>query len=504
MKRKCKSCANIEKIYKEFYLLNANLYKYNLYVFKKICETISQDRMNCNGNYCKSLRETDMKYLSVSEDKQDSFDILLANSHDIYSYHTQDNKANSEIQAIMKLDGRLDFDKLKRAVRLSVDAQPVFGCRFVEGEPPYWKRLDNIDEITFCSMEEIQNQDEAVQRFLQSPLDTETDPMVKVQVLRSEEYDILGVKVNEICCDGTGIKEYLELLANIYSCLDQVEGTFLPKPRIESREEQDSLLKELNRACPEVRGNPTTDTQTTKWTFPWRQRREASVSFEIIRLPQVSLELLYQYGRSREATVKDLILTAFYRTMFQISKPKYGVPMDILSTVNLRSYLPDSRTQAIRNLSGGIITRLSRRMNESFEDTLSRVVNATKEIKEIDEENVEKTSFTYFNDYFEHMSQVSENPARSSTCINQICYPGLCDLGDISEALIGFGSNVVTDAYITPSVVRAPGFLILVSTYNGTLTMSIGYTKDAISQKDVRGLLSMIKNELMRGCSNKK
>jgi len=31
--------------------------------------------------------------------------------------------------------------------------------------------------------------------------------------------------------------------------------------------------------------------------------------------------------------------------------------------------------------------------------------------------------------------------------------------------------------------------------------MSIGYYKDSISQKDMDGLLNMVKNELMRGCA---
>ena len=140
--------------------------------------------------------------------------------------------ANFQIQAIMKLDGRLDFDKLSRAVRLSVDAEPVFGCRFVENDPPYWKRLDNIDKIKFCSFEETDNPDEAIQRFLESPLDMDNDPMVKVKLIRSDQYDTLCLKINHACCDGAGTKEYIQLLSEIYSCIDQENDIFIPKPSI--------------------------------------------------------------------------------------------------------------------------------------------------------------------------------------------------------------------------------------------------------------------------------
>lgn len=523
---------NILEFYKGISVLDATFCKYNLDIFNKFCEDISQNMMNYYENYSKAIEKfadtnkSSLDSINISPAKahkvcnadtnkssggnnQNSIDILPASGHDICNYLTRYNMANFQIQAIIKLDGRLDFDKLKRAVRLSVDAEPVFGCRFVEDDPPYWKRLDNLDEITFCSLEETDNSDEAVMRFLQSSLNMDNDPKVKIKLIRSEQYDILGVKVNQACCDGTGAKEYIQLLSNIYSCIDQEDGTFIPEPKIGGRKDQDRLFKELGITCPELRWNPLLDIPKTMWTFPWIQRGGDSIRFAVCRLPQGSLESIYQYGKSREATVNDLILTAFYRTMFRISKPVYSVPMDISSTVDLRRYLPDHKTEAIRNLSGGFITSIARIMNESFEGTLSRVVNATKKIKDrrtgvnnaMVEEYVEKTSFTYFHDYFERMSQTSEISAKFPTYIGNVCFPGLSNLGYISKSLIRFGKNVVTDAYIIPPVIRAPGFLLLASSYNGILTMSIGYYKASISQRDMEGLLNIIKNELMRGCA---
>jgi NRPS condensation-like uncharacterized protein len=513
---------NILKIYKGINLLNAKICKYNLDILNKFYRDMFRNRMNYNKSLSKALKKSDhtnkasggnkqdsIDTLPASRgNKQDSIDILTASGHDICNYLARYSMANCQIQAIMKLEGRLDFDKLKRAVRLSVDAEPVFGCQFIEDDPPYWKRLDNIDEITFCSLEETNNSDEAVMSFLQSPLDMVNDPNVKVKIIRLEGYDILGIKVNHACCDGTGTKEYIQLLSYIYSCIDQGDGTFIPEPKIGGRKEQDTLFKELGITCPEVRWNPLLDTNKTMWTFPWIQRGGDSIRFAVCRLPQGSLESIYQYGKPREATVNDLVLTAFYRTMFKISKPIYSVPMDISSTVDLRRYLPDHKTEAIRNLSGGFITRIARIVNESFEGTLYRVVNETRKLKDgstgvnnaMGEEYVEKTRFTYFHDYFERMSQTTEISAKLPTYIGNVCFPGLSNLGYISKSLISFGKNVVTDAYFIPPVIRAPGFLLLASSYNGVLTMSIGYYKASISQRDMEGLLNIIKNELMRGC----
>jgi len=500
---------NIVEFYKGIGLLDTMLFKYNLDVFNKFYKDISQNMMNYYTNYSKALEKLANPNRTSVDNMHDSKDIIPASGHDICNYLTRYSMSNFQIQAIMKLDGRLDFDKMKRAVRLSVDVEPVFGCRFIEDDPPYWKRLDNIDEINFCSLEEADNSDEAVMRFLQSSLDMDNDPKVKVKILRSEQYDILAVKLNHACCDGAGAKEYIQLLSNIYSCIDQEDGTFIPEPQIGGRKDQDKLFKGLGVTCPELRWNPVLDIPKSSWTFPWKQRGGDSIRFAICRLPQGSLDSIYKYGKYREATVNDLILTAFYRTMFKISKPIYSVPMDISSTIDLRRYLPDHKTKAIRNLSGGFVTRIARIMNETFEGTLSRVANATKKIKDSragvnnsrDEEYVEKTSFTYFHDNFDRMSQTSEISAKFPNYIGNVCFPGLSNLGYISTSEIRFGENVVTDAYITPPAIRAPGFLLLASSYNGILTMSIGYYKDSISQKDMDGLLNMVKNELMRGCA---
>lgn len=504
---------NILKRYKGIRLLDAMFYKYNLDVFNKLYRYTLQNKVNQHKNHSKTLKKAD-KFTGVNNQDSinifsDSIDILPASRHDIRNYLARNCMANYYVQAIMRLDGRLDFDKLTRAVRLSVDVEPVLGCRLVEDNTKYWKRLDNIDEIDFCSLEETDNSEEAIKRFLQSPLDIDDGLMVKVKIIRSEQYDILGVKVNHLCCDGTDTKEYIQLLSRIYSCIDQGDA-FIPEPKISGIKNQERLFEELCRAHPGLSEDSMLDTKMAKWRFPWIQRGGDSIRFSVFRLPQGSLESIYQYGKLRDATVNDLILTAFYRAMFKTSKPEYGVPMDISSSVDLRRFLPDKETQAIRNLSGGFITRIARIRKESFEDTLSRVVNTTKKIKDnrvnnkMDEENVENTFFTYFQEYFESMSQTSEISSKRTMYIGDECFPGLSNFGYISKTLISFGKNVVTDAYIIPSVIRAPGFLLLSSSYNGILTMSIGYCKASTSQRDMKGLLNDIKKELMRGCECEK
>jgi NRPS condensation-like uncharacterized protein len=431
-------------------------------------------------------------------------DIMPAYAHDFGNYVARYGMGNFQIQVIMKLDGRIDFDKLSRAVRLSVDAEPVLGCRFVEHDPPYWKRLEDIDKTEFCSMEETTNVEDAVQRFLESRLDMDHDPMVKVKLIRSQEYDTIGIKLNHTCTDGAGTKEYIHLLAHIYSCIDCENGEYVPKPSIRSREDHERVLNALGIENPEL-DNSVVESPKTVWPFPWKSGGCKNVTpFVICRLPAGQLDILSRYTKERGATINDLILAAMYRAMFKLSRPPYGIPMDIGLTVDLRRYLPDNKAQAIRNFSGGIVLRIPRIHGESFEGTLSRVVSVMKHKKNANPgyesasgaERIEIFNFHQFLAFSRFMSKTSEILSQ----ISFFCSPGLSNLGLISKSLIKFGEHEVTDAYIIPPVIRAPGLLIIASSYNGILTLGTGYYEGSINRKFLEKLLNKMKSELMEGC----
>ncbi|ODA40015.1 condensation domain-containing protein [Desulfosporosinus sp. BG] len=431
-------------------------------------------------------------------------DVMPAYAHDFGNYAARYGIGNFQIQVIMKLDGRIDFDKLSRAVRLSVDAEPVLGCRFVEHDPPYWKRLEDIDKIEFCSMEETTNAEEAVQLFLESPLDMDNDPMVKVKLIRSQEYDTVGIKLNHTCSDGAGTKEYIHLLAHIYSSIDCENGEYVPKPSVRSREDHERVFNTLGIENPKL-DNSVVESPRTVWPFPWESGGCKNVTpFVICRLPAGQLDILSRFAKERGATINDLILAAFYRAMFKLSRPPYGIPMDIGLTVDLRRYLPDNKAQAIRNLSGGIILRIPRTHGESFEGTLSRVVSVMNRKKSANPgyqnaslaERAEIFNFYQFLAFSRFVSKTSEILSQKSI----FCSPGLSNVGLISKSLIKFGEHVVTDAYIIPPAIRAPGLLIVASSYNGILTLAIGFYKGSINRKYHEKLLNKIKSELMEGC----
>lgn len=425
---------------------------------------------------------------------------LPANGHDIFNYVAKFGSANLQIQVIMKLNGRIDFNKLLKAVRLSVDAEPVFGCRFVENDPPYFQRLHDIDNTVFCSFEKTSKPDEAIQRFLESPLYLDHDPMIKLKLISSSPYDTLCLKINHTCCDGTGTKEYIQLLSDIYSQIDQPNGTYEPKPKLRSRRDQDRLFSALGIKDPDAAWNGQLDIPKNMWTFPWQQGKQNIPRISVCKLPYGYLNILSKYAKARGATINDLLITAFYRAMFKMSQPKIGEPMTISMTVDLRRYLPEKKTEAIRNFSGGIDTHLASIENESFEGTLFRVVPMMNEIKNsqpglqsaVGLERVEKANFYETLAYYK--------TAAENLVYTDKCSPVLSNLSFMSKSLYKFGKTVVTDAYIAAPAICAPGILLCISTYNGMMTFTLSYYEAQVRSEYMNRLLNQIKNELITGC----
>lgn len=493
---------NYEGEISEFYNTMADMFtKCNLDFMNKMYENLPPNLMNYYKDINKIFEEYMHMYKPNFGSNPDNPDILPANGHDIYNYVARYGLTNYQIQAILTLDGHIDFEKLSRAVRLSIDSQPILGCRFIENEPPYWKRLDNIDKIEFCSMEDTENPETAVSSFLENPINMDYDPMIKVKLIRSEQYDIICIKNNHACCDGSGTKEYIQLLSEIYSIIDQDNGIFITKPVKRSRKDQDRLFSKLG--IPDPRKEWISGSEITKatWPFPWKLEHSDITHNVICRLPAELLDEMSLYSKAKNVTINDLFLTAYYRAMAAMEPPVYDEPMEISVTVDLRRYLPDHKTEAIRNFSGSEFARLSLVPNESFSETLYRVAPMMNEIKNnrpglqsaIGLERIEKLTFSETLAYYKVVSQWPYS------CTDK-CAPVLSNLGFLSNSLLKFGKKIVTDAYILPPVVREPGLLLMVSTYNGIITLASGYYEASIPREYIDTLLNKIKAELIEGC----
>ncbi len=86
-------------------------------------------------------------------------------------------------------------------------------------------------------------------------------------------------------------------------------------------------------------------------------------------------------GKSVGATVNDIILTAFYRTLYRVlhAAPVSGTPISV--SCELRKHLPAGTKTALGNISSALQVTVPPVANEGFDGTLARVLEATRKWK---------------------------------------------------------------------------------------------------------------------------
>jgi len=133
--------------------------------------------------------------------------------------------AVQQIGMVLHFPSRLDLDLLTLAIKLSIKKNPVLGCRYVDDDLPRWEALpsDAAKSILTVSIVSEEESTALIQSYLAQPMAWRDGPMVEARLFRTDK-DCLCLKISHLCSDGTGVKEYTQLLASLYTRLLQGES----------------------------------------------------------------------------------------------------------------------------------------------------------------------------------------------------------------------------------------------------------------------------------------
>ncbi len=401
--------------------------------------------------------------------------------------------SNIQIQAVIAFDQDLDTDVLKKAVRLSLDSEPVLRCQFIENDKqPYWQPFENPDEIQWFEFVQNDSKQVAIEQFLKSPFYCE-EQMLNVQLIRANDNDTLCVKICHACSDAGGLKQYLQLLAEIYSSLLK-DSQYKPKPNIKRRLDQKSYFDALGINDPLALLDPKAQALPATWAFPYHGVESKEIHNSIRRFAGDSFERIIAFGKSHAVTINTIILAAFFRSMFQLLKPPAGDDREICVTMDLRRSFKTDPSQDICNLSVVMTPRTYRVEEEPFVETLQRV---SKSINELKHTQVELSRAVII--------EAQEAMDYSQLCtLFQVAIPQFIETGKVSPTLtnmgiispLQFGEIPARDTYLVPPTIYAPGFLLGVSSYNRILTLLTSYYEPSHSTEDVDALMDFMADEL--------
>ncbi|MBB6217964.1 NRPS condensation-like uncharacterized protein [Anaerosolibacter carboniphilus] len=416
-----------------------------------------------------------------------------ANGQDCFNYIARYGISNVQIQGVIEFKDRINSILLQQAVRLSIDVEPILGCRFVENEKKaYWERFKNIDEITWYTYEESEDKDKAINDFLTDPLGLDGQQQVQVKLIHSSKGSTICIKVNHACSDAGGVKQYLYLLSELYTRLED-DSKYRPL-LVESRRDAKYYFDSLGIEEPMALFNPQQGSQQPTWAFPYHGLELSEMHIETLRFSPENFKRISTFAREKQVTINTMILTAFYRSMFDMLMPEQDEEMEIYVTTDLRKSVPEDKKQTICNLSSMMNVRIARIEEESIEKTLQRVAKAVDMLKSKDAGLSTAVMFEALGKIeYSHCLQILQG-ARKQAIESKKSSPLLSNIGVIS--ILRFGNIDANDAYIVTPSMYAPGFMLGVSSYKNTLTLVVSYYEPSTRKEDVEQLLNRIREEL--------
>lgn len=372
----------------------------------------------------------------------------------------------------------LDADRLARATVLALVAEPVLGCRFVDHwRRPYWERVAVDEQEIFI---EAQTRAE-FEAFKVAPMDPYNGPRLRVCLWNFPDKACLLIKVCHYVADAAGTREAARIISSIYAQLGR-RPTYQPEPNLKASRGFGQIMQAVPWSrYPGLFLQSLHDTQASQTpkgaqTLPVQAGPAEFLSFIHRLLPQDRVARLVEYGRKHHATLNDLLLAAFFRAMVAVTNWKGDKQLRVTSTVDFRRYLPDRHVSTVTNLSMGIQgwPSLGTELGRDFCATLDKITAITQRRKQ---------NFVGIDALLAMLMMLGPLPHHWGTRLVKRHTRQLDDQGNTANTLTNLGPipayTVTFDskpsmARLLPPPVYPPYFLLGVSGYEGTLTLSTG------------------------------
>ena len=438
---------------------------------KQLCQRRSTPMHWLSCSECISKEESQMAEESQDRGSAPTPDRFRASCYDLYMYLGR-NSADQQCRLVISLEGRLDEERMARAVRLTLEEEPVLGCRFVLRRwRPYWERREDLDSIDTLLLVDDDRIEERLWSFITQPMDPCKDLQVQIGIFRSR-CDKLCIKLNHVAADGEGAKRYAYLLASVYRALGENHPCSPPIVSGEARNGATRFgfetLSRLSALGASISPWPT-------WGFPWSATDLTERAHSVRLIQPATFECIRGYAASEGASINEVLLATFYRALFTLINPPAGVVLPTQVPVDLRRHLTTDEAYLIRNCFGAMYPSISRVPGESFGATLARVRQVTSRLKSKNAGLGESLFLSLFLAFGFSTARMFSNGLRKRLVASGNSHPFLSNLGVIDEVRLDFGKPRVSDAFIPSLVDFPPHFMLAVSTFRNTMTLSIGF-----------------------------
>lgn len=287
------------------------------------------------------------------------------------------------VHAELHYDFEIDIEALKTVMICFLEKAPVLHSSFTDNKiHPYWTVEDyNIDNVVHVYHVDDDELDDRINVFLTQYIPPDAKLQIQVAVFYHNGKTALCIVENHMCMDGGDFKYFLKHLCKNYneyvdnhvSPLDLKSGSRAYTQVYEDftateKKMAKNLYKNINSA--DKHGFPFTPDSIRDKSFIARRKLSAE-TFDKLRAS----------GKKRGATINDMLLTAYFYSLYELANFNPYDGFSISCAIDLRRHIKNSDNSGITNHTAWMQCKVPQKGKDIFE-TLDYVVRSSNQFKE--------------------------------------------------------------------------------------------------------------------------
>jgi len=365
-------------------------------------------------------------------------------------------------------DFEINLETLKTVLICFFEKAPVLHSRFVDNKvSPYWEVMPyRIEDV--ITVRHTDNVEAEIDAFLTQYIPPESDLQMKVGVFYYEGKTALCMVENHMCMDGGDFKYFIKSFCKAYS--EYEEKGISPINLREGTRSYDSVYTDFSKTQEKMARNLYRNVcakDTHK--FPLTESKESDRSFIARRrLSEETFLKLKSVGKAHGATVNDMLVTAYFYSLYELAEYGEDESVTISCAIDLRRHMKDDDGQGVTNHTAFMQCNIPRRGRNIFE-TLQYVINSSNLFKK------DKFMGLYGLPLLKFAYKIL--PHSASEEIIKIGYSNpllaMSNIGILDHKALALSGNEPLDGFMTGAVKYKPYVLLSATSMRNVITLSM-------------------------------
>ena len=391
----------------------------------------------------------------------------------------------------LQYDFEIDVEALKTVIICFFEKAPVLHSSFKDNHvSPYWivkpYRIDDVLEVSYPDDVEA-----AADAFLTQEIPPDSDIQMKVAVFFKDSTTTLCMIENHMCMDGGDFKYFLKAFCKNYN--DYVENGVSPIDLREGSRSYDQVYNDFSKTEQRMARNLYKNVNAKDdHKFPLTPDSIRDRSF--IAKRKISAEKLAQIkaaGKKRGATINDMLLTAYFYSLYELANYSPYEGVSISCAIDLRRHLKDVSDEGLTNHTAWMQCKVPERGQDIFQ-TLKYVMHSSNQFKQ------DKFMGLYGLPLLKLGYTIM--PHAASEEIIKIGYSNpllaMSNIGILEVDKLALCGHEPTDGFMTGAVKYKPFVLLSATTMRNVVTLSMCVRGNDEDRKTVERFFDLIEENL--------